>query len=252
MNCRTVGKAIEKNFQYHNLIMDIITPEMYCSGPYACVTWKLKHPSVKTQRQFSESIIAIQAVMLRILTEESIQFNSVRFSHARPAGVDEHERIFRAPMKFGCERNEILFSKSYLDQPVAFGNTTVLAGLEQLVQEQLHSAYGVPSYTEKISRILSKKIITGKDTDIDAISGDLAMGTRTLQSKLKKEGTSFRQIFDDVRKKIAVSALKDMDTTICEIALMLKFSDQSAFHNAFKRWTGKTPGQYRKNGNVRI
>lgn len=246
MNCRTVAQAIEKNFQYHNLIMDIISPEIICSGPYACVTWKLNHQAVEMERHFSESILAIQTVMLRILTEETIQLESVRFSHARPDRIDEHKRIFQAPMQFGCVRNEIHFSKSYLDKPVAFGNTTILAGLEQLVQEQLHLAYGVPSYTEKISRMLSTKIFAGKETDIETLSGGLAMSTRTLQLKLKKEGTSFRQIFDDVRKKIAISALKDIDTTICELSLMLQFSDQSAFHNAFKRWTGKTPSQYRK------
>lgn len=248
MNCSTVAQAIEKNFQYHNLIMDIITPEIICSGPCACLTWTPNHQAIETDRQFSESILAIQTDMLRILTEEAIQLESVRFSHARPDRIDEHKRIFQAPMEFDCVRNEIQFSKSYLGQPVAFRNMTILAGLEQLVQEQLHLAYGVPSYTGKISRMLSNKILAGKDTTIETVSGDLAMSTRTLQLKLKKEGTFFRQILDDVRKKIAISALKDMDTTICELALMLKFSDQSAFHNAFKRWTGKTPSQYRKNG----
>jgi len=49
-----------------------------------------------------------------------------------------------------------------------------------------------------------------------------------------------------VRKEIAIGYLKDADASICEIALLLGFADQSAFHHAFKRWTGKTPGIYRK------
>jgi AraC-like DNA-binding protein len=49
-----------------------------------------------------------------------------------------------------------------------------------------------------------------------------------------------------VRKEIAIGYLKDGNDSICEIALLLGFADQSAFHHAFKRWTGQTPGEYRK------
>ena len=72
------------------------------------------------------------------------------------------------------------------------------------------------------------------------------MTTRTLQLKLKEEGTSFRKLQDEVRKELAIGYLKDGNDSICEIALLLGFSDQSAFQHAFKRWTGKTPGEYRQ------
>jgi AraC-like DNA-binding protein len=71
------------------------------------------------------------------------------------------------------------------------------------------------------------------------------MTVRNLQLKLKEEGTSFRILLDEVRKQIAIGYLKDGSESICEIALLLGFADQSAFHHAFKRWTGKTPGEYR-------
>jgi AraC-like DNA-binding protein len=78
------------------------------------------------------------------------------------------------------------------------------------------------------------------------VAKNLAVTTRNLQLKLKDEGTSFRKLFDEVRKKISIGYLKDEDASICEIALLLGFADQSAFHHAFKRWTGKTPGEYRR------
>ena len=64
--------------------------------------------------------------------------------------------------------------------------------------------------------------------------------------KLQKEKTTFRQVLDEVRKEIAVAYLKDAEASICEIAPLLGFADQSAFKNAFKKWTGRTPGEYRK------
>ena len=72
------------------------------------------------------------------------------------------------------------------------------------------------------------------------------MSVRNLQLKLKDEKTSFRKLFDEAGKKIAIGYLKDEDASICEIALLLGFAEQSAFHHAFKRWTGETPGEYRR------
>ena len=83
--------------------------------------------------------------------------------------------------------------------------------------------------------------------DIETIAGHLAMTTRTLQNKLKEADTSFRKLQDEVRKLLAIGYLKEGNDSICEIALLLGFADQSAFHHAFKRWTGRTPGEFRRN-----
>ena len=93
---------------------------------------------------------------------------------------------------------------------------------------------------------LFKALLRETQSDIEAVAGHLAITPRNLQLKLQKEGTSFRKLRDEVRKEIAVGYLKEDNDSICEIALLLGFADQSAFQHAFKRWTGKTPGEYRR------
>jgi AraC-like DNA-binding protein len=62
---------------------------------------------------------------------------------------------------------------------------------------------------------------------------------------LAEEGTSFRQHRDDVRRDIAIDALTSTNDTVEDIAARLGYADSSAFHRAFKRWTGRSPGSYR-------
>ncbi len=246
MNCENADQAIRKNFQYHNLIMDMIRPVMKVEKTSACLTWEMNHPSLHPERHFSESILSLFISMMRALTEDRFRLKTIRFTHPCPESTAEHERIFQAPLEFGHKHNEIVFSRNYLDTPILLANSKNFEGLEYLVQKALHRVYAFHSWSEKVAQILFKELLKEKNIDIKTIAGHLAMTTRNLQLKLKAENTSFQMLFDEVRKEIAMNYLEDENASICEIALLLNFSDQSAFHHAFKRWTGKTPGEYRK------
>jgi AraC-like DNA-binding protein len=74
----------------------------------------------------------------------------------------------------------------------------------------------------------------------------LAMSRRTLHRRLRDDGTSFRDLLEEARRELAEVCLRDRDRSLSEIASLLGFSEQSAFHRAFKRWTGKTPLSYRR------
>jgi AraC-like DNA-binding protein len=78
----------------------------------------------------------------------------------------------------------------------------------------------------------------------------LAISTRTLERRLNEHGVVYRQLVDDTRRVFAVDYLKDRDQSLIEIAFLLGYSEVSAFHRAFRRWTGSTPAKYREE-NVR-
>ena len=81
---------------------------------------------------------------------------------------------------------------------------------------------------------------------LEDIAGKPAVSTRKLQAVLKEERTCFRKILNDIRRELALRYLRDPETSICDIAFLLGFSEQSAFNHAFRRWTGVTPRTYRK------
>lgn len=248
MNCEDVGRAIQKNFQYHNLITDIIRPVLTVKTGLAVLTWEMGHPVLSPERHLSESVLATFVSMLRFLTEGRCTLTEIRFAHPRPQSTVEHQRIFKAPLAFNWQQNEIVLPQSYLKSPILLANPAIEEGLEQLVQKTLHGIYTLDSWKDKVARILFEALVRGEKIGIETTAQKLIMTTRNLQHKLKEEGTSFRKLLEDVRKEIAVGCLKEETASICEIALLLGFADQSAFQHAFKRWTGKTPGAYRLKG----
>src|SRR5262249_52916197 len=82
--------------------------------------------------------------------------------------------------------------------------------------------------------------------DIGSVAGDLNVGARTLQRHLAAEGLTFRAIVDDARRDLAKRYLADRGHSLAQIAHLLGFSEQAAFQRAFVRWTGVTPGRFRR------
>ena len=73
----------------------------------------------------------------------------------------------------------------------------------------------------------------------------LHMSERSLQRHLRDEGVRFEALVEGLRRDLAMSYLSDRKMAIAEVAYLLGYSEPSAFHRAFKRWTGTTPGELR-------
>jgi AraC-like DNA-binding protein len=80
---------------------------------------------------------------------------------------------------------------------------------------------------------------------LERVARTLGMSGRSLQRQLRDEQTSFRELVDEVRRELAISHVKAGKTPITAIALLLDFSDASAFHRSFRRWTGQSPSEFR-------
>jgi AraC-like DNA-binding protein len=83
-------------------------------------------------------------------------------------------------------------------------------------------------------------------TDQDTVANRLYRSRSTLQRQLSAEGTSYRDILETTRQALAEQYLLDGEYSQAQIAFMVGFADQSNFARAFKRWTGKSPGEYQK------
>jgi AraC-like DNA-binding protein len=79
-----------------------------------------------------------------------------------------------------------------------------------------------------------------------ATARQLDTTTRTLRRQLQQQGTSFRKVVDELRTQVAVKYLRDTVMTNDDIATAMGFSDPANFRHAFRRWTGKTPGEFRR------
>ena len=103
-----------------------------------------------------------------------------------------------------------------------------MGGLQGMVENQLVSA------------------LAGGRVQAAEIANQLGMSVRSLRRQLAEEGTSFGEILDRVRQRLARRYLEDEHTSIQQAAWLLGYSEIAAFNHAFKRWTGTSPGRARR------
>jgi AraC-like DNA-binding protein len=86
------------------------------------------------------------------------------------------------------------------------------------------------------------------DCSREKVAHSLNMSESAFQKKLKAEGTSYQEVLDETRAELARHYLGKSGLSISEAAFLLGFTDSSNFSRAFKRWTGKSPSEFREGG----
>jgi AraC-like DNA-binding protein len=244
MNCPTVQSAIEKVDRYHGLLADFIKLRLAQKKSYAYLSWEPIDADIVLDRHHSESISVMLVSVLRGLTEDGIDLVEVRFTHPRPDDTREHQRVLRCPVVFDWPENELVFSRQDLSLPVFLANPELLDTLERYAQRLLERLHMPDTWAGRVIQSLGRILVQGERPSLDSVAFDLAVSTRHLQGQLKAEGTTYRQLLERVRTKLALDYLKRSEMTMCDIAFLLGFSEQSAFTHAFKRWTGSSPTEY--------
>lgn len=245
MNCATLESALEKLVRYHDLATDFVKLRLTRHAEMVHLVWEVVDAALPLDRQYIETVFCGLVFPLRRLTQGQVQPAEIRFTHACPADISEHQRIFGCPLHFECPQNELLLHPVDLAYPIFQANPQLLRRLEQFTQEALAQLYPPDTYAEKVVDLIRAGLAQGDKPALDGVASQLAFGPRQLQNKLKLEGCTYQVLLDQVRKELALQYLNDGHMTLCEIAFLLGFSEQSAFNHAFKRWTGRQPGEYR-------
>lgn len=154
--------------------------------------------------------------------------------------------MFCAPLVFAQRRCELVLDPGFLELPIFLADPGMRQALEQHAQQLLDRLFSSRVLSNRVAMLLGRWITRGEPLGVDLVARHLGMSTRSLQGKRKAEGGSYQKLFDTVREKLALAYLKKPDTAVCEVAFLLGYSDQSAFNHAFKRWTGKSPQQFRR------
>lgn len=247
-NCPTVGAALEKFFHYHSLISDSSIPRLFYNNKSVICTFEPSSPHILLNRHHTEFISSIIATILKRLSEGRIKLLGVYFQHAEPESLREHRRVFDAPLHFAQKTNSLLIVEKDLSRPIFLANPDFLSAHENVARKLMTRMETAGAFSNRVREVIGKSIARGDFPLLEDMAKQLAVSKRKLQAVLKEEKTCFRKILNDIRRELAQQYLKDPETSICEIAFLLGFSEQSAFNHAFRRWTGVTPRTYRKEG----
>ena len=171
---------------------------------------------------------------------------AVEMAHARRHPAAVYEARFMAPVRFGRPTYRIIFDAAILD--ATFPQANPQAG--RYVERYAHSLLSAlpapqPTTVGRLRGHLEGALADGEVQQEEAARA-LGMSTRTLQRRLRGEGTSFSEVLDEVRRRRALELLRDAELAVYEVAYLLGYQDATSFYRAFRRWTEQTPEQLRR------
>ncbi|MDH5655377.1 MAG: AraC family transcriptional regulator, partial [Spirochaetia bacterium] len=242
-NCSNLLEAIKKYIEYQKVVGEAITYEFSILNEQAKISVSLTSDDIQNNRHILEAeIMGIYSIGKDIINGK-LKLSEVHFNSDKPEHIDEYVANFQCPIKWNMPESSLIFEKKYLSFPLKQANNSLMTMLESQARSILKRLSGAETYTDKVIKILCENKLSN-DLTIESVARKIPISVRGLQMKLKNENTGFQQIFNDIRKQISISHLKENSASITEISYLLGFSDPSSFQKAFKKWTGKSPGKF--------
>ncbi len=200
-----------------------------------------------TPRHYTEAQMAAFTILASsVLKIPEARPDIARFRHQRPEDISIHEEIFGPNLEFEAEHDEITFDIKLLDTKLK-GPVHFLRPLVNLyMQYRLRNKPQFDLSTKESLAIYLQSVIGAGRCSLELASEALVLTPKKLQRLLAEEGTSFSEVLDGVRRRLAITMLKNPDLKIKIIAGMLDYATTQAFNLAFNRWTGMSPVAYRK------
>lgn len=220
------------------------TLEVDATGKEATLSYLYREDATDQQH----NVLCNLAMWIRFagwLIGQHIDITSASCAGPAPTFMASIRHFFQCPVRFDQSMNAVTFSAQHLEAPLVRNEVDFERFLRlapyYVVIEPLASTRSV---THRIREILGEDF-QQEMPSFEALTSLLNMSARTLRRRLEKEGMSYQRIKDNARRDAAIHLLSREGMTVSEVAERIGFSDPSAFHRSFKKWTGQSPGSYR-------
>lgn len=239
----TVRGALERVARYLLLLTDTATYGLRERPGGAAFVLQGRLPRRPGMRVANEAALAGVLSVVRQVAAVPVLPASVSFQHPRPASIDEHLRFFGCPVSFDAERDALDFDARTLTAGTRLGDE----GLSRFLLghlDDLRASTEDRSFEARVRDVVADALASGVPS-MAVVARRLGMSERTLHRRLAERGGAYRALVERTRRDLAESLLQRHDYPLAEVAFLTGFSEQSAFHRAFKRWTDQTPAAFR-------
>jgi len=246
MNCNSLEESILKLQRYSQVVGNLfkITIESRDETSEIVISTATGNPV--PSRHCLDATLSSFIRIIRYLTGKQIIPIQVEISFENPDRIDEYHRIFQSPVHFNAKETKIIFLRKDLSQKIIHSDQSLLNYFEKYANEILTSMDPSVQFTKKVTELVLKKL-EEEDLSIQSIAEDMGISVRMLQLRLKDEGKIFRTIVREAKETLARKYLRE-NFPVEEISYLLGFSEPSVFRRVFKKWSGLTPGEFKKRG----
>lgn len=241
--CGTLGAALTRLHHYQRLVYDVSPMRFTAQGAHVTLEWGTENG--RPGRLADETAITALVQFARDVTGTTTTMDAVHFVNAPPASLEPYRRYFGGEVLFEQDATRVRLPLSLLAKPLRQPDAALLTLLEQQAQSLLADLPEAGDLEQAVRRAVASLAREG-EISLERVAASLHTSPRTLHRRLEALSLGFRALRDDTRRRLAEQHLADRGIGIAEVALLLGYSEQSAFTRAFGRWTGQTPLAFRK------
>lgn len=235
--------ALQHLNRYLRLVFDVVPMILRFDEEWFEITWDESNYETGWMVNLTGNAVLVQFTRT-LMHDGKANPLFVGFRHGEPENIQAYRDFFGCPVHFNQPEVVIRYSSEMLHKPLKSRDPELLALLEQHANRLLDQLPQEDQGLVEIRKAIAKSLREG-EPDIEQVSKYLGCSSRTTQRRLQKSGTNFRTELNVVRHELAASYLRDPRLQIVDIALLLGYSEHSAFTRAFREWAGKTPKQAR-------
>ncbi len=246
----TLGEALELGVRYERLVNQSFGSSLFPLEGHLCNRLEMPPLPVELLRPLVEFDFSAQVsfghFLMRIAQQKELGPVRVHFRHQAAGPVRFYEEYFSCPVVFGADHNEIILPQDVLSMRLPSADPALLVRLREYVEERLaRDTRPVSPLVQKIEKLVLPRLPYGLP-ELKDVSAQLGVSVSTLKRRLGEQDTHYQGVCDSLRHRLALQYVSEPERSMVDVAFMLGFAELSTFYRAFKRWTGITPQQYRR------
>ncbi|HET6984483.1 MAG TPA: helix-turn-helix domain-containing protein, partial [Myxococcaceae bacterium] len=240
---KTVREAAETMGRFGHVVNEAAAPELVEGPATSRVRYRLAPVLLATQHAPEAILVSLTAFLRGVVGPDFVP-TLVRLPYPATARTPALAKFFGTEVRHDAGELSLEFATEVLDRPLPGSDPVLAAYLRRQVQEVVQQIKAPNSVSQECARRIAERLGAGEPSQ-GSIAKQMGMSERTLQRRLQTEGATFNELLEQARRTIACSYLADRKLAAYEVSFLLGYAEPSTFFRAFKRWTGKTPLEYR-------
>jgi AraC-like DNA-binding protein len=221
-------------------------PMLHTNGSVTLLGYAVREIHAEAAEQIYDISIAVACNIMRSLCGADWNPIEVLLSRRRPRDLAPYRRFFRSPIRFDAEQSAVAFPTRWLGFRLKAADPLLHRHLyEEALRIRKRQASS--SLSGKLFPAL-RSLLLAQSCSLSEAGRMLGLHPRTLNRRLRSEGTTYRREVEGAKYGTARHLLAKTSMPIAEIAAALDYADASAFIRAFIRWSGDSPGNWRNGG----
>ena len=242
MHCDNLAQAINEAVRFFNLLLDDLKGELIQQDGIAKI---IIHDQNEVKPVFAYACywMLLHSLMCW-LAGQRIGLSFMQLKASMPIAHQDYQSRFCTDIRYESNCNALAFEAHYLQLAIKQD----LSSRYQFLQGTPYNLLVRFKNPYALSQQIRKQLLDlapSQWLDLSELAHRLHISEATLQRRLKAEGFSYQQLKNNIRRDRAIDLLLNSNQSLQQISDSLNFHDPSAFHRAFKKWTGLNPGNYR-------